>query len=305
LLEFLPDAGVIFVSLVLQSIPFILIGVLASAAVEVYLPDSLVARWLPRRRLPVLIMGGLLGMVVPACDCGAIPVARRLVAKGVPLFGALAFILAAPVVNPIVIVTTGVAFQGDLAIVAMRVGTSFGIAVTIGFLASVILPESRERATEQLVAVPVAGHEERPRRTLGGLFGHATDDFLDVIPYFIVGALVAALIQTLVPRAFLTDLGADPNASILAAMPLGSILAICSQADAFVARSFAPTFTIGSLVAFMVVGQILDLRNGPLLLRSLGARYVVLIGVSSYTLVFLVTRLINAATGGGLWEYGS
>ena len=303
MIELLAAVGVIFISLVLQSLPFILVGVLASAAVQIYLSDQMVARWLPRGRLSVVVLGGLLGMVVPACDCGAIPMARRLVLKGVPVYGALAFILAAPVVNPIVILTTFVAFQGDLAIVGWRVGMSFGVAVTIGLLASYVFAK-RDPALELIRATARSSSmtdasppgQRRRHRTIVRLLGLANDDFLDVIPFVIIGSFVTASIQTFVPREDLVLLGSHEALSIAAAMPLASILSVCSQADAFIARAFADTFTPGAIVAFMVIGQIVDLRNGALLLRTLGVRYVILVGVSAYVLVFAASLAANLTT---------
>ena len=117
----LNEVVVIFISIVLQSLPFVLVGVFASAVVQQYLTGRLVARWMPRRPLPAVLLGSLCGLVVPVCDCGAIPLARRLTAKGVPVYAALGLLLAAPVVNPIVIAATALAFQGNVAVVGLRV----------------------------------------------------------------------------------------------------------------------------------------------------------------------------------------
>src|SRR5204863_1324511 len=123
---------------VLQSLPFILVGVFAAAAAEVYLSDRFIARWMPRQRLLAVLLGSLFGLAVPVCDCGAIPVARRLAVKGVPVYAAVTFILAAPVVNPVVALATAVAFQGNWRIVALRLLMSLGVAIALGLLASLL-----------------------------------------------------------------------------------------------------------------------------------------------------------------------
>src|SRR6266536_1174005 len=237
LLDRLPDLLTIFLSIVLQSLPFVLIGVFAAALAELYLTDQVLARWLPRGRGSTLVLASLVGLVVPVCDCGVIPFARRLIARGVPVYAALSLILAAPVVNPVVVVSTAVAFQGNWRVVALRRSMSLSVAL---------------------------------------------------------GALFTAATQTFVSRSLLNTVGADRLASILVMMPLATILSICSEADAFVARAFANVFSVGSVFAFMVIGQVVDLRNGLLLFRTLGPRYVALIVVTSYLLVFAEALLLNS-----------
>ncbi len=228
----------------------------------------MLARWLPRGRGSTLVLASLVGLVVPVCDCGVIPFARRLIARGVPVYAALSLILAAPVVNPVVVVSTAVAFQGNWRVVALRLSMSLSVALVVGLLA-----EPRE---------------------LRHLLARANAEFFDVVFYVVLGALFTAATQTFVSRSLLNTVGADRLASILVMMPLATILSICSEADAFVARAFANVFSVGSVFAFMVIGQVVDLRNGLLLFRTLGPRYVALIVVTSYLLVFAEALLLNA-----------
>jgi uncharacterized protein len=290
---------VVFVSIVLQSLPFILLGVFGSALVQRHLSERMVARWLPRRRVPLVLLASSLGMVAPVCDCGVIPLARRLVAKGVPGYAATAFIVAAPVVNPFVLLATAVAFQGNWSVVALRMGMTLSVAITVGLLAGRLLPAA---SGPRPALVPIAGGRGLPaappaarHAPMGhpGLVRQATAEFFDVIFFVVLGALFTAATQTLVPRGDLAALGAHPVGSVAALMPVATLLSICSEADAFVARAFAGSFTTGAVLAFMTIGQIVDLRNGFLLLRAVDLRLAGLVGLTAYLLVFAEGVLVN------------
>ena len=121
---------------------------------------------------------------------------------------------------------------------------------------------------------------------------HATAEFSDVIFFVVLGALFTAVTQTFVPRGDLLALGSTQVASVAALMPVATLL--CSEADAFVARAFATTFSLGAVLAFLTIGQIVDLRNGFLLFRALPARVVALVAGFSYVAVFAQGVLVNA-----------
>jgi uncharacterized membrane protein YraQ (UPF0718 family) len=273
----------------LQSQPFVLLGVFASALVQRYLSAERLARWLPRGRLSLVLLASGFGFVAPVCDCGVIPLARRLGAKGLPLYAATTFILAAPVVNPVVLTSTAVAFQGDWTIVSLRMVMSLSVAVTVGLLASVLMPEAPSLSAPGAAAD--AG-ELRPG-ALVDIVEHAVTEYFDIALFIVLGALFTAVTQTFVPRGDLVALGGSRIGSIAALMPVASLLSICSEADAFVARAFAATFSIGALLAFMTIGQIVDLRNGLLLFRTLPGRLVALIAVVSYGLIFVEALAVN------------
>ncbi len=282
----LNELFVVFVSIVLQSQLVVLLGVFASAPVQRYLSTELLARWLPRGRLPVVLLASGFGFVAPVCDCGVIPLARRLGAKGLPLYAATAFILAAPVVNPVVLASTAVAFQGDWTIVGLRMVMSLSVAVTVGLLAATLMPD----AIPLSVPVPATGAEERRAGALADIVAHAVAEYFDTAFFIVLGALFTAVTQTFVPRGDLVALGRSSIGSVATLMPVATLLSICSEADAFVARAFAATFSIGALLAFMTIGQIVDLRNGLLLFRTL---LVALIVVVAYVLIFVEALAVN------------
>jgi len=288
----LNELAVVFVSIVLQSQPFVLLGVFASAVVQRYLSAERLSRWLPRDRLSVVLLASGFGFVAPVCDCGVIPLARRLGAKGLPLYAATTFILAAPVVNPIVLASTAVAFQGDWTIVGLRMAMSLSVAVTVGLLAATLMPDAPPLSVPG-AALAAASREDRRRGALADVVEHAAAEYVDISLFIVLGALFTAVTQTFVPRGDLVTLGSSRIGSVAALMPLATLLSICSEADAFVARAFAATFSTGALLAFMTIGQIVDLRNGLLLFRTLPGRLVALIVVVAYGLIFVESLAVN------------
>jgi len=289
---------VVFISIFLQSLPFLLLGIFASALVQRYLSDEAVTRWLPRRTVSVVLLGSVFGFVAPVCDCGVIPLARRLMTKGVPVYAATTLIVAAPVINPIVLLSTAFAFQGDWKIVALRMGMTFSVAVSVGLLVSALFPETAARtpmsspSRRGVEVSSAAGVSRNP-----GIFAHATVEYFDVLFYVILGSVFTAATQTLLPRGDLMAVGGSPVWSVVTLMPVASLLSICSEADAFVARAFATTFSVGAVLAFMTIGQAVDLRMGFLLFRTLRVGIALLIVVLAYVLVFAEALLINSLVG--------
>jgi len=292
---------VIFVSIFLQSLPFLLLGIFASALVQRYLSDEMITRWLPRQRVSVVLLGSVFGFVAPVCDCGVIPLARRLIGKGVPVCAAATLIIAAPVINPIVLLSTAFAFQGDWRIVSLRMGITLSVAISVGLLVSALFPETAVRIP---AATPIRDGSRGPGsapegrgRCRSGMFAHATAEYYDVIFYVILGSVFTAATQTLLPRADLMAVGANRIWSVVTLMPVASLLSICSEADAFVARAFATHFTIGAVLAFMTIGQIVDLRMGFLLFRTLRVEIAALIVVLAYAVIFGEALVINGLVG--------
>jgi hypothetical protein len=292
---------VVFISIFLQSLPFLLLGIFASALVQRHLSAEAVARWLPRRTVSVVLLGSVFGFVAPVCDCGVIPLARRLMTKGVPVYAATTLIIAAPVINPIVLLSTAFAFQGDWKIVVLRMGMTFSVAVSVGLLVSALFPETVARTPAASLSrgdhggAEVSGAVGVSRNP--GVFAHATVEYFDVLFYVILGSVFTAATQTLLPRGDLMAVGGSPVWSVVTLMPVATLLSICSEADAFVARAFATTFSVGAVLAFMTIGQAVDLRMGFLLFRTLRVGIALLIVVLAYVLVFAEALLINSLVG--------
>ncbi|HEY3108060.1 MAG TPA: permease, partial [Chloroflexota bacterium] len=256
----------VFLGIFLEALPFLLLGVFAAATIELFVTDELLARLLPRRPLAAALVGALLGLLFPICECGIVAVSRRLLAKGAPLPLAIALMLAAPVVNPIVIASTWIAFGHMPWLVVGRIVLVFVVAVMVALVfgrhdqPSDLLVGAR--APERQHADHAHDHaHDHGRGRLRALLDHASDEFFAMVKYLVLGALLAAVLQTVVPRAALLATGQDPALSVLTLMGLAVLLSICSTVDAFVALSFAGTFSAGAILGFLAFGPLVDIKS--------------------------------------------
>lgn len=262
-------------SLLVEALPFILLGAAVSALIEVFVPGRIFARLgrLPGRvQMPLAGMGGF---AFPVCECGSIPVARRLAAKGLSPSAAITFMLAAPVLNPVVLVATAVAYAGRglmWPMVAGRAVLSLVVAMTVGWVLAVwgkkemLRPIGNQREHGQEESVPEE-HDQGSGRAqavhhrgrVNAFFTHLSEDFLFMAKYLVIGAVAAGILQTFVPSSFIDSVADTPVLSALALMALAGALSLCSQSDAFVAVSFVQ-FGAGAQLAFLVFGPMVDAK---------------------------------------------
>jgi uncharacterized membrane protein YraQ (UPF0718 family) len=254
----------VFLGIFIEAVPFLLMGTLASGLVEVFLSQEWITRISPQRTLPAAVLGSLLGLVFPVCECGVIPLTRRLFRKGLPVSTGIAFLLAAPVINPIVIFSTAAAF-GWGRMLAWRLGLTLIIAITIGIVFS-----AQRNASDILrqplfeVELPVLRSQPKDE-SFGEKLSRAlivsTDEFFEMGRYLIMGASLAAIMQTFIPQTSLLAVGSGPLLSVIAMMTLAVVLSICSTVDAFVALGFVGTFSFGSILSFLVFGPMVDIKS--------------------------------------------
>jgi hypothetical protein len=254
----------VFLGIFIEAMPYLLFGTLVSGLVEVFFDRDLLARLISKRSVPAAVSGALMGLVFPVCECGVIPLTRRLFHKGLPLPAGIAFLLAAPVFNPIVIFSTAAAF-GWGTMLWWRVGLSFLIAVVVGLVfavekdsSNVVRPlPSMSNEHEHLHGHEVPSFGEKIQQAL--LI--CADEFFEMGRYLIVGAMLAAGMQTFIPQTALLAVGSGPILSVLVMLALAVILSICSTVDAFVALGFVGTFSFGSILSFLVFGPMVDIKS--------------------------------------------
>jgi uncharacterized membrane protein YraQ (UPF0718 family) len=273
----------VFVSISLQSLPFLVLGVVLSAAIAVLVPANALARWLPKNPAAAVPMAGLSGVVLPGCECASVPIAGSLVQRGIRPAIALTFLLAAPAINPVVLVSTAVAFNGRLDIVAARFVASLLTAIVVGW---VWLRLGRD----SLIRMP-ARHANSHSR-LAAFVGEARHDFLHAGGFLVVGATVAATVNVAVPRTWLDTLAGNLAVSIVVLALFAVIVAICSEADAFVAASLTQ-FPLTARLAFMVVGPTLDVKLFSMQVGTFGRAFAVRFA----PLTFVVAVAVATAVG--------
>ncbi len=290
----------IFLGIFIEALPYLILGTLASGIVEVFVKREALFMRLPKNRFFGVLMGALLGLIFPVCECGVVPLTRRLYTKGLPPAIGIAFLLAAPVLNPIVILSTYTAF-GFGVIFWGRMVISLVVAVITGLIFS-MLPES-----ELLIPineVPVcsththSGSEKQSfKEKILQSASIAIEELFEMGKYLILGGLLAALMQTLLPQNTLLAMGTGPFISILLLVALAVLLSICSTVDAFVALSFAASFSTGSILAFLIYGPMVDIKSIFLFTRVFKKKTVAYLAIIPLFLVVLITLFINYRLG--------
>lgn len=258
--------ALVFVSIILEALPFMLIGSCVGGLIEVFVDrDKLTAR-LPRSPWAVTCMAAALGIVFPVCECAVVPVVRRLARKGLPLSAAVAYLLGGPIVNPIVGASTLLAYKFNWTVVGLRLAAGYAIAVSVGL----IMGRLFTRHAALLESPTLHGHScacahdhGSMRRFSGRLMDavrHASDDFLAVAHYLVIGAAIAALAQTVIDRHFFLRFASLPLVPSLSMMVLAILLNLCSEADAFIAASFRTLLPLPAQMAFLLTGPMFDLK---------------------------------------------
>lgn len=277
---FLQSVNTIFISILLQAIPFILIGVFTSSILQVFVSDALLVRLFTKHRLLGAPLAVVLGVFFPVCDCAMAPVVARMVRKGVPLSYAVTFLLAAPVINPVVIWSTLYAFPGQPKIVLLRVVWGILVALIAGLLVPLLWKEKGPPVQRTIIdSTCASGYigdspSEGFRGKLEALFRHAGLEFFNVGRYVVAGALISSVLQVLVPKTALLGTAQNVVLAPLAMLVAAFLMSVCSTSNAFIARSFSYTFPIGSVLGFMVMGPMLDLKNLMMLMSGFRKAFV-------------------------------
>ncbi|MFD7707081.1 permease [Streptomyces sp. NPDC059786] len=279
----------VFTAVVVQGVPFLLLGTLVSAAIGAFVPDRVISRLLPRNPALAVPVAGAAGAVLPGCECASVPVAGSLMRRGVAPAAALAFLLSAPAINPVVLIATSVAFPGRPGMVLARLVASLAAAVVMGWLWA-------RFGRDDLLKLPAA---PRTRTGGGGAASRWADfgaglqhDFLHAGGFLVLGAAAAATFNIAVPRSVLDVFTGSPWLAVPLLAVLAVVLCVCSEADAFVAASltgFSPT----ARLAFMVVGPMVDLKLIALQAGTFGRAFAV--RFSSVT--WLVALVCSVLTG--------
>jgi uncharacterized protein len=255
----------IFVSLFVQATPFLLLGVVVSGALAAFVPPSFLARVIPSDGKLAVGAATCAGTLLPGCECGSVPISGRMVARGAPPAAALAFMLAAPAINPIVLLSTAVAFPGQPMVVLARFGASFLTAMIVGLVWMRI-------GDDEALLRSLRRIDDRGDR-LSTFVATTRHDFLHAGGYLVLGAALAATAQTVVPTSVIDTLAGNVVVAVLTLTILAIVLSICSEADAFVVAGL-PQFPMVARLAFLVVGPVVDIKLIAMQMGVFGRRFV-------------------------------
>ena len=307
------DFAFSFLSILLEGVPLLLLGSIVSGLVDVFVSPERLSRLLPGNSVPAILISGLLGLVLPMCECSSVVIIRRFIRKGLPLGPAVTYMLAAPIVSPIVALSTFAAFKGQnpWLMTSLRLGIGYALTVIIGLIvqrlpaSSVLLPAmmgaapGRGRAGLRVSAEP-APQEFSTLLESAGIFQKillavqsATADFLDVTFFLIIGAALASIFNTAVNQAIILPYASNPPLAILVMMGLAGALAICSTTDAFIAASFT-AFPFESRLAFLLFSPLFNFKLFFLYGALFKRRAVIIVGIALTISIALICWRLGA-----------
>lgn len=273
----LGDILMAFLSIVFEGAPYILLGTIFSGFIDAFLPAKLLDRVLPKNRVVSTLIAGFLGLIFPVCECAVVPVIRRLVQKGLPLSCAVTYMLAAPIMNPIVAISTMTAFKefeglawataGNATMTIARLSLGYVVAVIVGLVFMRFNPAQVLRASvaSKIESAGAAdeGHGHSHGASFNGKLVHAMRtamrDFLDTAMYFAIGVVITSAFNTQVNQAILNTVASKEWLALPSIMGLAMVLSLCSTSDAFIAAPMA-AFSMAAKLAFLVFGPMMDIK---------------------------------------------
>lgn len=287
----------IAVSIFLEGLFFLLIGVIISSVIDVFISEETIRKFIPTNKFLALLSASLLGLIFPICECGIVPVIHRLLKKGVPLYLCITLLFSSPIVNIVVILSTYFAFRGHLMIVVLRIAGGFLISIVTGFVISISF--KKEEVMNSTAAsinhiscgcshdthhcsdhiIPETGSvlytNNRFFAKTGKIIGHAIDEFFETSKYFIFGILITSILQTIIPNQYYIQFGHNFPFSNIFMIFLPYVLSVCSNTDAFIARSFFNQFNASSLLCFMIFGAMFDIKTTIMLKKIFKTGFIV------------------------------
>ncbi|HEM9191776.1 TPA: permease [Streptococcus agalactiae] len=285
----LPDSVLqwfaIFISIIIEALPFVLLGTILSGIIEVFITPDIVNKFLPKNKFLRVLFGTFVGFVFPSCECGIIPIINRFLEKQVPSYTAVPFLATAPIINPIVLFATYSAFGNSIRFLILRFVGATIVAIALGVMLAFLVDDNILKED----AKPTHFHDYSDKKWYQKIFlalAHAIDEFFDTGRYLVFGTLIASAMQIYLPTRVLTTIGHSPITAILVMMLLAFILSLCSEADAFIGASLLSAFGIAPVMAFLLIGPMIDIKNLMMMVNSFKTRFIVqFISVSSIIII--------------------
>lgn len=289
------NLNTIFLSILIEAFPFVLIGVLIAGMIQIFVTEDHISKWIPKNKYLAVIMSCSVGALFPACECGIVPIIRRLVGKGVPVAAAIGFMLTGPLINPIVIASTYMAFGNDFKIAALRMGLGFVIAILVALMVGAFFSGTQFKSS-----ISIVNHVHTKKQSFlekfWAMLQHSIDEFFDMAKYLIAGAFLAALVQTYMPAKTLLEIGSGTASSLAVMMGLAYFLSLCSEADAFIGASFSSIFPSTSILGFLIFGPMIDLKNTMMMLSVFRFKFVMtvlaLVAATVFTTLMLFSSML-------------
>ena len=316
------DIAIYFTTIMLEAIPFLLLGALISAIIEEFVSEERISKMIPKNRVLGSLVGIFLGLFIPACDCAVIPIAMRLKKKKVPTNVIVSFMLASPIISPVVLLSTFFAFGETEKMLLFGFEmpklfvyrTIFGVlvALVVGIILDIICKDAvlKEETYEHHhhhhdhehihtcnhhhEGCSCSHHEKEtgPLGRVKNIINIMYGDFMGIISYMAVGALLAATMQILLPISNIGGIVQNKYISTFIMMLLAFALSLCSTSDAFIARTFMNSLSKNSILAFILLGPMIDIKNTIVLNKSFNKKFVIGFRGSILLRVYLISCLV-------------
>lgn len=294
-IEEIGDFASIFTSIVLEAIPFIILGSFISAIIQTYLSEEIISKLITGESILGYFGAALMGLIFPVCECAIVPITRRLMKKGLPVGVGVTFMLAVPIINPVVIMSTYYAFYDKQAMVMLRIAGGFVAAILIGIIVNALEKNKHCIALDSIENDDYcncgcnAPFENQSK--FKSIFEHTNREFLDIMGYLIFGAFISSGFQVVSSNGMFNFISDNKILVIIFMMFLGFALSLCSEADAFVGRSFLANYSFSGVAAFLILGPMLDLKNLMMLSGAFKKRFVLKLVITTISVVFIISCL--------------
>ena len=297
-LSFLYSINKYFWAVFIQAFPFVLGGAFISAYISGINSGGTKRKWidnfLKRNRLAPFVIS----ILFPSCDCSSSVIFAGMLKNGVPFSSSITYYLVAPLLNPIVILSTFFAFPGDVKMIVSRIFIGIIISILVPFILCriftdpvkvLIHSDANEHSHHEDGCSCGCSHHSHKE----SIFISAGRELIHVLPFVIGGILASSVFQTFFPKeAFsFSKSGSAVIIQTFMMMAAAFILSVCATSDAFIAASFRGFLSSGSILAFLLLGPMIDVKNVIVLSSYFKKRFVILLTVS----VFVVTFILSIA----------
>lgn len=321
------DISIVFISIFLEAMPFVLLGAIISSIIEHFISDDMIEKLIPKNAVLGSLFGILLGFFIPACDCAVIPISKRLIKKKVPINVAVSFMLASPIINPVVIMATYSAFNKvnpkifyARTLGGIVVSLIIGILMGIKFKGKDILKVDEKGVNRngnlcechneshchcschhehncECIHESNFSEKNKTLNALSCILEHTIKDFIDVLKFLILGAFIASLVQVFIPKNVIQIFASNKVLSIIVLMIFAYIISLCSTSDSFVGKSLLGSFGESGVIAYLLLGPMVDLKNTFVLFGNYKKKFV----VTLISVIFIIVFLAALILGGILW----
>lgn len=319
-MELVKNIAIIFMSIFFESLPFLLLGSLISSIIERYVSNETIAKLIPKNIVLGSFMGIFLGFFLPACDCAVIPVSKRLIKKKVPLNVAISFMLASPIINPVVLLSTYSAFyKTNPQIFWLRLILGIVIAFVVGIIMGILFKKDVTTNNNDDDDHCCCHHEHHHSHTcechhehdekiepklekhcfknnILFIFRHTAYDMFEVVKYLMFGAIIASLVQILLPRSILLIFNENKILAIITLMFFAYLISLCSTSDSFVGKSLLNLFGTAPIMGYLLLGPMIDIKNTIVLFGNYKKSFV----VTLISLIFITIFVVCLFLGGAL-----